>query len=169
MNQQQQTPQQQSYSTSPYSPLPAQNRYDSQPVGPPDRWGNQGGMQNPPQSPVDIMALADKASSAVQALQNQNKFQMLPHMAQQQLPPSPYGAPPQAYGQPQINAPPPYQPMNQPYGQPQHQIPAQQPNQGLGGQKRRRTTASIAELPITVQYAVQVSQYEPGLRDNVWE
>jgi hypothetical protein len=173
--QQQQTPQQQSYSTStsPYSPPAAQNRY-SQPVGPPDRWGNQGGM--PPQSPaaaVDILALADKASSAVQALQNQNKFQMPPHqMAQQQQPPqSPYGAPQQPYGQPQMNAPPPYQqPMNhQPYGQPPMQVPPQNPNQGgFGGQKRRRTTATIAELPITVQYAVQVSQYETGLTNDMF-
>lgn len=161
MNQLQQLPQQQSYSNSPYSPQPSApaNRFN-EPGGPPNRWGNQG--QNPPQSPgtVDIMALADKASSAVQALQNQNKFQMppsqsvgYPPLSQPQNPMNPYqpNVPPQTYGQPQLGAPPSYPPMNQPY-QP---IP-QQPDQAIGGQKmRRRTTANIAELPMTVQYAVQ--------------
>lgn len=161
MNQLQQLPQQQSYSNSPYSPQPSApaNRFN-EPGGPPNRWGNQG--QNQPQSPaaVDIMALADKASSAVQALQNQNKFQIppsqsvgYPPMSQPQNPINPYqpSVLPQPYGQPQLGNPPSYPPMNQPY-----QPTPQQPDPGVGGQKvRRRTTATIAELPVTVQYAVQ--------------
>lgn len=156
--QQQQPPQQQSYANSPFaSPAaPVPNRYSQQPGGPPDRWGNQSGM--PPASAVDILALADKASSAVQALQNQNKFAMRPApgaLSMQQPSPSPYqGDPLQPYGQPAMSIPQSYPPpMNQPY-HPQHQAPPQ--DYGAGAQKRRRTTASIAELPITVQYAVQV-------------
>lgn len=171
MNPLQQLPQQQSYANSPYSPpSAAQNRF-SEPGGPPNRWANQG--QNPPQSPaaVDILALADKASSAVQALQNQNKFQInpsigYPPMSQPQNSLNPYqtSAPPQPYGQPQMSAPPPsYQPMNQPYQQP----PQPQPDQALAGSKmRRRTTATLNELPITVQYAVQVCLQNRGRKNG---
>jgi hypothetical protein len=108
-------------------------------------------MQGPPgHIPVDILGLADKAASAVQALQSQNKYHMStpggPMQQQQQQPGGPMGYPSAPYGQPQMSAPHPY--------------PAGNPHQNAGpdaGKPRRRTTAAVAELPVTVQYAVQVS------------
>lgn len=99
------------------------------------------------------MALADKASSAVQALQNQNKFQVGMHPQQYQEPP-PYQQ--QPYGQPPMNPPHSYPPGNQQY-------PPQQ-GYGVGAplQKKRRTTASLVELQVSVQFAVQVSLSEPA-------
>lgn len=46
--------------------------------------------------------------------------------------------------------------MNQPHHQ-QHAPPNQAYAGGGGGKPRRRTTATMGELPVTVQYAVQVS------------
>jgi hypothetical protein len=94
-----------------------------------------GGWQQ--SQPLDIMGLADKAANAVQALAaNQNNYvypsQQPPQMANQ-LPP---------YGQ----AP------------PMGQMPPQQSSYGGKPQQqsfRRSTTATIDQLPLMVQYAVQ--------------
>ena len=100
----------------------------------------QRGWQQQQQQPltVDILGLADKAAYAVQALANQNHLGM-PPANMMRPPPGAYpGAPPNAYGQP---------PMNMPHP------PGAMPDSSL---KHRRTTATMQELPVMVQYAVQV-------------
>lgn len=140
MNQQQQP----SYSNAPYSPPQAQQNRFSQPGAPPNQWGNQAPPHSPA-PPMDILALADKASSAVQALQNQNKFSYQQPPPYQQRPP--YGQQP-----PPMNPQMSYPPGNQPY---QSQQAYMGSNSGPA-QKKRRTTATIVELPTNVQFAVQV-------------
>ena len=132
----------------------------------------QGSWQQPPPSvPVDIMGLADKAASVIQAL-GSSQSSNFNAMASQSFPPQQYQQQPpqQAYSQ--------YgsggsmaQPLNmmqqQPFAAQQYQPQSQQPSgaptslnrpaQMVPSQGRRRTTAAITELPMTVQYAVQVS------------
>jgi Heterogeneous nuclear ribonucleoprotein Q acidic domain len=130
--------------------------------------------QEPPQLSIDILGLADKAASAIQAL-GANKLNN--PMGQGYTPQLQHGGPSppqQGYSS--------YGPMNQ--GQPSllgmqqqaQQFPSQQQQQypphhqhqhiahnslgrntDAGSQQagRRRTTATLTELPVTVQYAVQ--------------
>lgn len=174
-------------------------------VGPPNSQGrfapppNQGpaGWQPQPgtvhnsagQAPVDILGLADKAASAVQALQNQGRLQQQ-NVRQQGQPP--YGGPPghsiPPHGMGQPSHPPQNYHANVPQQQQQQQPPPPYGPQGqrnsIGGggpgsvaganggaaglaaanANRRRTTASMTELPVTVQYAVQVSVSEYVIR-----
>eukprot|EP00934_Nitzschia_sp_Nitz4_P000010 Nitzschia sp. Nitz4//scaffold11_size288233//240348//242487//NITZ4_000811-RA/size288233-processed-gene-0.248-mRNA-1//-1//CDS//3329534185//10//frame0 len=137
-----QQPPSQSYSNAPYNHNPNTNRY------PPPTGQGQWAMQNPPPNshgpPVDIMALADKASSALQAVQNQNGYHN-PGPAPNQGPS--YGGPPSSYIPP---------PGNQSYPPPYQQNQPRPPNPAMNGQRpRRRTTAAMADLPLNVQYAVQ--------------
>jgi hypothetical protein len=112
------------------------------------------------QAPMDILGLADKAASAVQALASQHKYQMppgaaFPQNAQAQFAnqhqyrafPTPTSAAPHS-----VAAAPPYN-MSEMYGQ----APGV-PNENIASDKglRRRTTAGIEELTVMVQYAVQV-------------
>jgi Heterogeneous nuclear ribonucleoprotein Q acidic domain len=128
------------------------------------------------QGSIDILGLADKAASAIQAL-GANKLNAMgqgyptqhlgvapPHQQQpQQQGYSPYasgmqpamGQHPQMGMQPQMNLPPqqPYLAPNQQFGASGSLNRSDAPmNQG----NRRRTTASFNELPVTVQYALQV-------------
>jgi Heterogeneous nuclear ribonucleoprotein Q acidic domain len=132
---------------------------------------------------IDILGLADKAASAIQAL-GANKLNHpigqgypTPHMGvppqQQQQQPGypPYmGGIPMMGQQPQIgmqqqqqqqpNLPPhqTYPPPHQPFGGPGSLNRTDAPmNQQQQQGARRRTTASFSELPVTVQYALQVS------------
>lgn len=162
---QQQQPPPMIYGGNPPPQMPPQQSY-------PNTWQKappSGGM-------VDILGLADKAASAVQALASQNQAsrsaglpymqQMPPYPPQQQQPP-PYGSPPSMSGG--MNGMPPqpspmgYPPVNQSYQQvPPQQSPMYAGGGGGGGPAdgfdgRRRTTATINDLPPSVQYAVQVS------------
>jgi hypothetical protein len=93
--------------------------------------------QQPYQLPVDIFNLADKAASAVQALNAGKSFGATAMMPPQQA--MPYIPPGPTPFQTPFDAQPP------------------QPNSNTGGpSQRRRTTATLADLPVMVQYAVQV-------------
>jgi hypothetical protein len=158
----------------PGRPGPQQN-HQSPPPG-----ASYGGwqQQQPPQQQgqmLDILALADKASSAVQALTGQAPGS--------QRNPGPYGQNPYPYGgqsqQPQQSQYPPpqssYQQQQAPnYGMPNPQAMAPpyggnphggRGQQGGGQQQRprggggRHTTATMEMLPHNVQYAVQVSAF----------
>ena len=122
---------------------------------------------------LDIMALADKASSAVQALASQNPaapprgpYGQHPYggqqqqLQQQQPPPPAYGQPQNQYQPPNPSSfPPPQQPTA--YGAPSGMPQAPQPL-GMAQQQQRprvpnrHTTATMDMLPQQVQYAVQV-------------
>lgn len=145
--------QQSSYGNPQQTPpnIQGNNRF-SQPQQQGSRWQPQaqGMYQNPPGQtpPVDILGLADKAASAVQALQSQSNLQIPPAPVQNAYQPGPpgYQAPPAPHRLPQV-------PMQQSFpsvNPPQSMAPGQN---RMGG--RRRTTATMAELHITVQYAVQ--------------
>jgi hypothetical protein len=121
--------------------------------------------------PVDILGLADKAASAVQALASENNKQ---HLQNQSFPYTNSAALLQPYAtqqqQPQMGSqqPMPYSPMTLVVQQ-QH-IPYQPNNistgppltTSMGGALQRpvgggrRTTASLGQLSSNVQYAVQV-------------
>lgn len=94
------------------------------------------------QLPVDILGIADKAASAVQALQSQNGNHISPPPMQQTM----YPGVPQVSAIPQIQAPQGYSSVPQP------------PNfsQGQKHGSRRRTIAQMHDLPVTVQYTIQV-------------
>jgi hypothetical protein len=113
-----------------------QGLYPQQGSAAPGAWNSQ--------PPVDILGLADKAASAVQALANQNKLHMshLPSLtAASPMSHSPYGSMP---------------PTTSAQQQQQH-MAAPYPISNTGSDaSRRRTTASLTELPVMVQYAVQV-------------
>jgi hypothetical protein len=121
---------------------------------------SSGGWQQPGPPQLDILGLADKAASAVQALSSQKG------MMQHQPPPmSNYGVPPmqqqpmpgqyQPYGGSPSGLPPMTpQGMQQPPYQAPMAPPMQQQQGGSDGFKRR-TQARIEELPMSVQYAVQ--------------
>lgn len=136
-------------------------------------------QQEAAQIPVDILGLADKAASAIQAL-GANKLNPMgqgyaapqQHLAgppqQQQGYPLYGGGNPMGQGQPPIMGM-----QQQQYPPQQQQFPPQQQLVGPGAfnrnnnnldqqqqetTRRRRTTSSLVELPITVQYAVQVRQ-----------
>jgi hypothetical protein len=122
--------------------------------------------------PIDIFGLADKAASAIQAMgASQNmSHQSFGHL-QQGFPP------PQQQQQQVFNAPPQYgnsmPPQQQQQQQQQYQVqqpggfgqmppmggyiqqPPMQQSQGLI-QGKRRTTATVHDLPAAVQFAVQV-------------
>jgi hypothetical protein len=138
---------------------PAPNRFSQPPPQGPGGWQNQG-MQNPQahHAPMDILGLADKAASAVQALQSQNQFQMPSRAPMGQPGGHAYPGPAAPPGQYQMSAPQGYPSTvpQQNYGQEQMQSQPQPTG------TRRRTTASLAELPITVQYSVQVSYLSVG-------
>ena len=130
------------------------------------------------QGSIDILGLADKAASAIQALGANNKL----NQAQPGYPPQQHMPPQQQQGYPppyntgsgmnqasnmNMQQPPrPGQPtfhQNQMYPPQQQHPPAfsgpnsmnqPPPQQQQGG--RRRTTASLHELPMSVQYALQV-------------
>jgi Heterogeneous nuclear ribonucleoprotein Q acidic domain len=158
---------------------PQQSTYG--PIGgaPPPLQQQQGAWQQEPL--IDILGLADKAASAIQALggsqttsgiQQQGyqqpggaTFQQQPGYGLPAYQPNSNMAPqqtvPSQQQQPQQFLPPYQQQRQQQQQQPPQQygagsLPnAQRP--GNDGAPRRRTTATISELPITVQYAVQVS------------
>jgi hypothetical protein len=114
-----------------------QGLYAQQGPAAPGAWNSQ--------PPVDILGLADKAASAVQALASQNKLHMshVPSLtASNPMSHSPYGSMPSTNGAQQ---------------QQQQHMAAPYPISTTGGDaSRRRTTASLTELPVMVQYAVQV-------------
>jgi hypothetical protein len=139
------------------------------------------------QMPFDILGLADKAASAVQALASQNKMLMPSGPPSYSAPQAPLPGPHYSnYNSAPMGAPPPREQgynnnMNAPYpngpppgqyhqGQPDHR--QRQPDHRQGqpdhrqgqpdhrqGQpeRRRRTKATISELSIPVQVAVMVS------------
>jgi len=141
----------------------------SYPPPAPGGWQQPQQLQLPPppqgQVPIDIMGLADKAASAVQALTNQNKMQNSSASRMYSSgPPTPYsnygGAPP-------MGGPPPQQQpgyMNMPYPGAQQQPPPnpnsnqdqQHPLRRSGG-GARRTEVNASQLPFSVQVAVTVS------------
>jgi hypothetical protein len=151
-----------SYGPPVYQQPPPVPPYAVRPSAPVQQQQQQGGWQQP--LTVDILGLADKAAYAVQALASQNHPGMppvtmipgMPPVNMMRPPPSGYpgvpngypGVPPNAYGQP-------------PMTMPQH-VPGAMPdsnnNNNNNGPKggRRRTTAKMQELPVMVQYAVQV-------------
>jgi Heterogeneous nuclear ribonucleoprotein Q acidic domain len=124
------------------------------------------------QGSIDILGLADKAASAIQAL-GANKLNVMgqgystqlshqPQPQQQGYPPyagamqPAMGQHPQMGMQPQMNMPPQqqaYLPPNQQFGAPGS---LNRPDASMNAGSRRRTTASFNELPVTVQYALQV-------------
>lgn len=124
------------------------------------------------QTPVDILGLADKAASAVQALAaGQNKYQVAPPYAPS-APVNMSSSSLSSYGMPQQQPPPSVNPygnqgsmnanqydLRQPSGPPQ---PPQnyQNQQPQNNQRRARTTAALEDLPINVQYAIQVRNQE---------
>ena len=119
------------------------------PVG--SGWQPQGA---PAGLPVDILGLADKAASAVQALSSQSR-----------MAPSNAGIPPQQsmqtptymVSQPYMGgAPPQHQPPSYP---PQQQPPAgmySNPRSAPPMQHSNRNTAQLSELPTMVQFAIRV-------------
>ena len=118
---------------------------------------NQGGWNTQAPSaqvPVDILGLADKAASAIQTLANQNKMQQpqFPGMGHQ--PAFTQGAQQMPYA-PSHNTP-----MSVPQMMPQA---GQRRGTNQQQQQQRRTTASISELPVMVQYAIQVSKVSQQL------
>jgi len=172
MNQQQQQPppqygQQQPLGSGPLMPNQPNNLSYNAPPGP-GGWQQQ--QQPASQVPVDILGLADKAASAVQALANQGRLP-LQQSAPGQMPPPPSGYP-QHPQQPMLGSIP--MPLQQQPGQQQYPLPpsysgqqiAQQQQQPPRGpvytgnpaqqQHRRRTTANLPDLPPMVQLAVQV-------------
>ena len=153
-------------------PLP----YPQQPgVGGGWNSSQQQAMPNPIGGAIDILGLADKAASAIQALGSSNigsvgfantagqqqSRQHYTQSAHQQVSSSSYSPYNSGMGgQQQQPRPPPMQStmmqQSQPYAhQQEQQQPMGAPQGDLMGQ-RRRTTAKIHELPMTVQYAVQV-------------
>jgi hypothetical protein len=132
----------------------------------PNVYGQGGWQQQQPQISVDILGLADKAASAVQALASQQN--KMPHQQQMMLPPSFMNGTPQNYGPPMGNQVPPYAPRQQQMQQQQPGGQMQQPyrndsagrKDSAGPDSRRsgrRTIATLPQLPSAVQYAVQVS------------
>lgn len=158
-HQQQQQQQMAPVASSTYAPMPTMTSSIAQPQA------------------VDILGLADKAASVVQALTNsQQQQQQVSHQLHQQ----PYGMQSHQQQQQPLSS---YQPQPTPYGnqgfvmgspsmmpqqhlQQQQQPPPQQQHlQGqsyrndMGRKSGRRTTASLNQLSSAVQYAVQVSSF----------
>ena len=91
--------------------------------------------------PADILGLADKAASAVQALQASRSSGPIVNMS----------TPAQMVPMMQMQGQQPMQPNT--FSSYSNSVPSSQPPP----YRRPRTTASMSELPIMVQYAVQVS------------
>ena len=177
---QQQSPYGPSFVTNPPGGTHQPLSYPQQPAG-----GVGGGWNsNQQQGAIDILGLADKAASAIQAMGSSNignmgfpnttvqqqhhpQQQHYPPSAQQQHPSSSYTPYSSGMGGQQPPPPPSVQPnimqqqqqhQSQPYFQQQQQQPFAAPQGDPNSQSgRRRTTAKLNELPLTVQYAVQVS------------
>jgi len=101
-------------------------------------------QQQTPSIPADILGLADKAASAVQALQaSRSSAQVVNMPPQQMMPMQMQGQPMQMQGQPNS------------FSSYSNSAPSSQPP----AFRRGRTTATMSELPVMVQYSVQVSAY----------
>jgi Heterogeneous nuclear ribonucleoprotein Q acidic domain len=215
----QQPPQQQYDASSPYGNNPGmmqqQAPQQSYSAGFPQQqqqqqqeWNNSSGMRNAPGNGgaalVDILGIADKAASAVQALQSQhqgsfqNAFQGSPPQQAQSFPPHqqyqqnqmqpppqqapgqygnypgmpsssqpPYTSPPQMQQQLYNQAQPPMGYSIDPRQQQMNRPPMdrQPPRQQRGGGLKRHSTATMQELPPSVQYAINNIQAS-GLIDG---
>jgi hypothetical protein len=137
----------------PFQPPPSQSYVNaSQPqnnrFSPPQRGGyqqQQPSLSNYQQAApvVDILGIADMAASAVQALQNQHQRAVPPPMHQMQHQ-SMYSAPP--VSRPQVVLPPQSYPPSAMASPTNYNAP----------KKGRHATATMQELPIPVQYFIQV-------------